>query len=145
MATHGEEKDLKNLDAVAEGTNITLHDEPVAENPESSSGDEFEKAKPDYGRKNSASTDVTELSNVTDVKSKEPEKKRSRWDRWDPMKIKPPPIPKVRGVSREYTAGLWSILTWQWVTPLMTVCVSSQCNGRVLTFSADRLLSPLGN
>ncbi|EHY51906.1 ATP-binding cassette transporter yor1 [Exophiala dermatitidis] len=32
----------------------------------------------------------------------------------------PPPIPEERGVSREYTAGFLSLLTFQWMNPLMT-------------------------
>jgi ATP-binding cassette subfamily C (CFTR/MRP) protein 1 len=136
MVDQGVEKDMKELDPMGVATNSPIHDDPVAENPESASGDEVEKARlaekypesaakatPDYGRKNSASTDLTELSSsVTDPKSKEEVKpKRSRWDRWNPLKIKPPPVPEVRGVSKEFTAGLFSLLTWNWITSLMTV------------------------
>jgi hypothetical protein len=32
-----------------------------------------------------------------------------------------PPVPKERIVSREYEAGLWSLLTFQWMSPLMAV------------------------
>jgi ATP-binding cassette subfamily C (CFTR/MRP) protein 1 len=131
MVDQGVEKEFKELDPVGIVTNTTIHDDPVAENLESSSGDEFEKAeiekkypqaiaqsKPDYGRTLSTSTDKTDLSEI----KKPEEKKRSRRDRWNPLKVKPPPVPEERGVSREYTASFWSRLTWQWVTPLMAVC-----------------------
>lgn len=36
-----------------------------------------------------------------------------------------PPVPKERSVSREYSAGFFSKLTFQWMTPLMTVCTNS--------------------
>jgi ATP-binding cassette subfamily C (CFTR/MRP) protein 1 len=136
MVDQGAEKDFKELDPVGIATNTTIHDDPIAENRESSSGDEFEKAevekkypqtstttKPNLDRSISTSTDRTDLS---DIKSKAEEKKRSRRDRWNPLKKKPPPIPEEREVSKEYTAGLWSRLTWQWVTPLMTVCKLSK-------------------
>jgi ATP-binding cassette subfamily C (CFTR/MRP) protein 1 len=34
-----------------------------------------------------------------------------------------PPVPKERIVSREYGASWWSRLTFQWITPIMTVCI----------------------
>lgn len=35
-----------------------------------------------------------------------------------------PPVPRERTVSREHRAGLLSKLTFQWMTPLMTVCAA---------------------
>ena len=32
-----------------------------------------------------------------------------------------PPVPTEREVSREYRAGFWSMLTFQWMSPLMSV------------------------
>jgi ATP-binding cassette subfamily C (CFTR/MRP) protein 1 len=157
MVAQGAEKDFKELDPVGIATNTTLHDDPVAENRESSSGDEFEKAgfdekypnettksKLDHGaRRMSSSTDRTDLS---DIKSKAEEKKRSRRDRWNPLKIKPPPIPEERQVCKEYTASFWSRLTWQWVTPLMSVCSIYQILVHfALTYSPDRVFPPFGN
>lgn len=135
MASHGEEKDLKEFDAFGQSTNNALNDEPVAENPESASPDDFEKArleekypgsaaqekKPDYGRTSTALSDSTELSEITKEKSKVEEPKRSLWDKLNPLKIKPPPVPEEREECREYKAGWFSLLTWNWVTPLMTV------------------------
>jgi hypothetical protein len=131
MVDQGAEKDFKELDPVGIATNTPLHDDPVAEAREESSGEEFEKAesekkyphsssqaKPDYGRKLSSSSETTDLS---EVKSKAEEQKRSRRDRWNPLKKKPPPVPEQREVCAEYSASFFSRLTWQWVTPLMAV------------------------
>lgn len=134
MALHGEEKDVKDFDGMAIG-NSTLNDEPVAENPESATPDDFEKAriaekypedsledkKPDYDRTVTSLSDSSGLSEITKAKSKTEKPKRSRWDRWNPLKKKPPPIPEERAPCREYKANVFSMLTWNWVTPLMTV------------------------
>lgn len=32
------------------------------------------------------------------------------------------PVPLERGVNPEYTAGFLSLLTFQWINPLMMVC-----------------------
>nr|POE63715.1 oligomycin resistance atp-dependent permease yor1 [Quercus suber] len=49
-------------------------------------------------------------------------RKRTWGERINPLKRKTlPPVPKERSVSREYHAGFFSILTFQWMAPLMTV------------------------
>jgi ATP-binding cassette, subfamily C (CFTR/MRP), member 1 len=58
----------------------------------------------------SATTRSTEASSV------EPRKKS-----WNPLKRNPPPVPKERGVSHEYTSGPVSKLFFQWVTPILAV------------------------
>lgn len=35
-----------------------------------------------------------------------------------------PPVPETRLPSREYSAGFFSQLTFQWMAPLMTVCMA---------------------
>jgi len=48
--------------------------------------------------------------------------KESRKSKLNPLKWgKMPPVPKEREVSREYTAGLLSKITFQWMSPLMNV------------------------
>lgn len=49
---------------------------------------------------------------------------RKTWsEKLNPLKYrKIPPVPKERIVSREHGASLWSKLTFQWITPIMTVC-----------------------
>lgn len=158
MAHQGVEKDLKELDPVGIETNSPLHADDVAENPESPSPADFEKArldekypqstakpKPDLERKTSETTDITELSSITQIKSKaEPTPKRSRWDRWNPIKKKPPPIPEHRVPSYEHSAGWFSLLTWGWVTPLMSVRSPSQSDRKRLTINLDWIFSTFG-
>lgn len=50
------------------------------------------------------------------------EEKRSWSERLNPLKKKTkPPIPEQRQVSREYGASFWSLLTFQWMAPIMSV------------------------
>lgn len=69
----------------------------------------------------STATTATEASlNLQSTASKEPGKRPWR-DRINPLRQgKPPPIPKERVESREYNAGFFSLLTFQWMNPLMT-------------------------
>jgi hypothetical protein len=133
MAPHPDpEKDLKSLDPVGIDTNNAApHSDPIA-TPEqaSSSGDSIydidgdekphvsEKAtRPTLKRLQSSATGVSEVSTVP------PPPKRTTWERINPLKRNPEPVPKVRGPSPEYPAGFFSMLSFHWVTPLMKVCV----------------------
>jgi ATP-binding cassette subfamily C (CFTR/MRP) protein 1 len=51
------------------------------------------------------------------------EAKGKKWyKRLNPLKrSKKPPVPKERTVSREYGASFFSLLTFHWMAPLMTV------------------------
>ena len=50
-------------------------------------------------------------------------KPRKKWyKRLNPLKRRAkPPVPQERKVSREYNASFLSLLTFQWMAPLMTV------------------------
>ena len=67
----------------------------------------------------SSATTQTEASTAIRVQSEEPRK--ATWsEKLNPLKRgKIPPIPKERVVSREYNAGFFSMLTFQWINPLM--------------------------
>ncbi|KAJ5287805.1 hypothetical protein N7478_003491 [Penicillium angulare] len=58
-----------------------------------------------------------------DVMSFESPKKKQKWyNRLNPVRWQtPPPVPEERSVSREYGAGFFSIITFQWMSPLMNV------------------------
>ena len=58
---------------------------------------------------------------VPTVAAKKPWYKTPNPMKWGSI----PPIPTERGVSREATAGWFSLLTFQWMAPVMTV--SAQC------------------
>ena len=124
------EKDLKELDPVGiNTTNPAPHSQPIASPAQSSSsgdsvydidGDEkphvSEKAtRPTLTRLQSSATGISEVSQAA------PPKKRTLWERINPLKRNPPPVPETRGPSREHNAGFFSALTFQWVTPLMKV------------------------
>lgn len=68
----------------------------------------------------SAMSGVTDASSVAyPVPWKEQEK--APWhQRMNPLRRNPPPIPEERAVSREYNASFLSLVTFQWMNPLMT-------------------------
>lgn len=70
----------------------------------------------------SIQTNNSELTEVTTVPSKAREPVKQPWThRINPLKRgKPPPVPEERILSREYKASFLSLLTFQWINPLMT-------------------------
>lgn len=126
MAEPGkQEKEYASIDPVG-AVNQTNSAEPVATEPLqyirsesdlSSSHHELEKEhRPDLDRTVTATTTTSTLSVESQPKEKKPWHKRL-----NPLKrsIKPP-IPKERNVSREYGASFLSLLTFQWMAPLMS-------------------------
>jgi hypothetical protein len=70
-------------------------------------------------RTQSATSAFTDVSEDSEPKSSI---RRRKWYRTNPLKWGPrPPVPKEREVCPEYTAGIFSRLTWQWMQPLMNV------------------------
>ena len=68
----------------------------------------------------STATEATDVTSIHDTKPENTE--RPPWHyRWNPLKRKVPPVPKERQISREYRASFLSLLTFQWINPLMTV------------------------
>ncbi|KAH3916024.1 hypothetical protein HBH56_067840 [Parastagonospora nodorum] len=73
----------------------------------------------DLSRTQSGTSAYTDISDDSDAKSS---LKRRKWYKTNPLKWGPvPPVPKTREVSPEYTASIFSLLTWQWMQPLMNV------------------------
>ncbi|KAL1304864.1 hypothetical protein AAFC00_003788 [Neodothiora populina] len=59
---------------------------------------------------------------VQSEKHSTPTEKRSWSTKLNPFKMKhPPPIPQERTVCPEYNAGFFSLLTFQWMAPIMEV------------------------
>lgn len=97
----------------------------------------YEPIKTEKGKKDGADVDTrsqrgtlsrlhtgnstyTDMSDDTDAKSAS--LKRRKWYRTNPLKWGAiPPVPKERKVSPEYSANIFSRLTWQWMQPLMNV------------------------
>ncbi|KAI9797008.1 MAG: hypothetical protein M1833_005841 [Piccolia ochrophora] len=129
MAKPGHEREHTTDDTVG-ATHSTNHDEPVATQPltyvESDSGDsaldpekkspstEGEAASPPSSEDDEKATDQVRANSIV------PKKKWYR--RMNPFeKSQPPPVPEERSVSKEYGASFWSVLTFQWMGPLMRV------------------------
>ena len=121
------EKEYSSTDPVtaAHGTNTQ---EPVATEPlqhvVSDSGSSSIKEKdvrPETTRTLTATTTRSTLTN--DGLDLEPAKTKKPWyKRLNPLQSsKKPPVPKERIVSREYGASFFSMLTFQWMAPIMRV------------------------
>lgn len=64
----------------------------------------------------------TSMASEAQLPSDQPPRKQTWGDRLNPFKHKNlPPIPDERTPSREYTAGFFSLLTFQWMAKLMSV------------------------
>ncbi|KAK3076965.1 hypothetical protein LTS18_011539, partial [Coniosporium uncinatum] len=76
-------------------------------------------------RRNPLTRNQSEMTDYSEVEVKTTprmEEKRRKWyQKLNPLKRKIPPIPEERQVSREYNAGFFSMLTFQWMAPLMSV------------------------
>ena len=126
------EKDLKELDPIGiETNNAAPHTNPLVSPTSSSSGnsiydghDDEKDRDPEKSKRleltqiKSNATGISALSQLTEA---DQPKKRTLWERVNPLKRNPPPVPEVRGPSREHTAGFFSLVTFQWVTPMMQV------------------------
>jgi ATP-binding cassette, subfamily C (CFTR/MRP), member 1 len=131
MTEHDEEKELHR--ALNHGRNaeaeLNERNEPVNTEPLRyvETEKDIEKMGEDFGdekavRRITTTTSAAE-STSDDVDIKEEVKPKPPWyDRINPLKRrKPPPVPEDRIVSREYGAPFLSLLTFQWMNPVMTV------------------------
>ena len=125
MSTPGDEKEwrLNDQEVAAESTRDS---EPVATEPLEAVGTEKELEKElEVGPEKLTSrfeSGITDFSDdVVDAKS-EASGKKKWYRRLNLLKRrKKPAIPETRQVSREYHAGFLSLLTFQWMAPLMSV------------------------
>lgn len=85
----------------------------------SSSDQEKREGLPNLHRNTTATTTTSTLTAESHTNA--PQKRKPWYRRLNPLKrsIKPP-IPKERRVSREYGASFLSLLTFQWMAPLMS-------------------------
>lgn len=95
---------------------------------ETESQDEIEKEKSSrrgIRRMESNWTTATETSIATTERTQTqdiPPRKRTLGEKLNPLKSKyPPPVPEERTPSREQNANFFSALTFQWISPLMSV------------------------
>ena len=123
MAESGhQEKEYASTDPVG-AVNDTHTSEPVATEPlqlvvsdsDSTSSEPKTPDRPAASRNLSTTT-------TTSTQAPEPESgpKKPWYKSLNPLKSRTkPPIPKERIVSREYGASFWSLLTFQWMAPIM--------------------------
>ncbi len=134
MAGYGEEKEFRTTDPVA-ATNVTNSSEPVATEPlqyvDSESSISEREKDPEKSVKRTTTARTTSTAGASalssqgeETKSTEQKAAKKAWyKRLNPLKRgHKPPVPKERVVSREYEAGFFSRLTFQWMSPLMRVC-----------------------
>lgn len=77
-------------------------------------------------RRESDATTSTVTTNTTEVtvgkqQTREERASGKRFFSWLTRTRPPPPYPSERTVSPEYTAGIFSRLTFQWMSPMMSV------------------------
>ena len=129
------EKEYSSTDPVA-AVNHTNNAEPVATEPlqyvvsdsDSSSDAEKkeynEKLEDEVEKSEQATRTVTTatINSTLTVESTVPQGKKPWYKRLNPLKrsVKPP-VPRERKVSREYQASFLSLLTFQWMAPIMSV------------------------
>ncbi|KAK4692035.1 hypothetical protein P7C71_g5091, partial [Lecanoromycetidae sp. Uapishka_2] len=128
MAETGkQEKEYASTDPVGAAAQ-TNNAEPVAtaplqyvgsESDLSSSDQENKETRPEVSR--TLTTTTTGSSFTVESRTDEPRKKKAWYKRLNPLKrSSKPPIPKERRISREYGANFLSLLTFQWMAPLMS-------------------------
>lgn len=88
-----------------------------------------EHSEKEHERVNSPSTDSssgsqTEAGTVSPQENTGSSPPKLKWyRRLNPLRLRtPPPVPKERITSRERDAGILSVMTFQWMSPLMMVC-----------------------
>jgi ATP-binding cassette, subfamily C (CFTR/MRP), member 1 len=138
MADNSVEKETKPADPVA-AVDATANSEPTSpaapydddvdpeEDIRRAEEDEEKRAeREEMKRTQSYATDTSVLTRTTTRQStpvvqKKPWYKTPNPLRWGDI----PPVPEKRGPSREYNASWWSLLTFQWMAPLMSVRLPS--------------------
>ena len=85
----------------------------------SSSDHDKKRTRPDVTR--TLTTTTTTSSMTAESRDAEPQKKKPWYKRLNPLKSSTKsPVPRERRISREYGAPFLSLLTFQWMAPLMS-------------------------
>ncbi|PZD05513.1 MdlB, ABC-type multidrug transport system, ATPase and permease component [Pyrenophora tritici-repentis] len=116
------EKEFGLVDPQAAAENPTGY-EPIRSEPQEKiveTGDSH-GSKGRLARLQSSTSAYSETSDAETDTTRSIRKKKPFYKRLNFLKRNPPPVPKQRVVCPEYTAGLFSRLSWQWMQPLMAV------------------------
>lgn len=103
-------------------TPASVYDDPEKEIRKEDDSDEHQVEREELKHTQSRATDtstITRTTTRTSVPAKKLWYKKINPLLWGPV----PPVPQEREVSREYGAGFFSRLTFQWMAPLMSVSV----------------------
>jgi ATP-binding cassette subfamily C (CFTR/MRP) protein 1 len=96
--------------------------ETAAVNADLEASHEKRSTRGDLSRLQSSTSGVSEYSDEVSSTRSTKKGKKKWYKRANPLKWgAKPPIPTTREVSAEYHAGWFSRLTWQWMSPIMTV------------------------
>ena len=127
MAEDGRhEKEYKSTDPVGAVNGINTS-EPVAtqtlqyvgSESDSSSAEDKREERRDLTKMQS--TDTTTSALTVESRTQDDSPPKAWYKRMNPLKRRrKPPVPKERTISREYGAGFLSLLTFQWMAPLMS-------------------------
>ena len=101
-----------------------VEEQPIGESKSGSSSDPDLKKprRPELDREQTNATTITNDSTLSRSESRDQPSQKRSWLRWLTFKSRTvPPIPKERIVSREYRANIFSVITFQWMTPIMKV------------------------
>ena len=122
----GQEKEYGSTDPVG-AVNETNTTEPVAPqdlrivDSTSISSSDDEKKEEGLGATRTLSRITTTSSYTVEPEQPQDRPPKPWYKRLNPLKRRiKPPVPKERTVSREYGANFFSLLTFQWMAPLMT-------------------------
>lgn len=114
-----EDKEADKIEKIEERRADSTSDDDDGNGEGSSDGRQRQQAHltqtKSYATDTSAATGVTGVEDLNRPKSWHSKLNPLRWG-------KVPPIPEEPAVSREASAGFWSLLTFAWMAPLMTVC-----------------------
>ena len=126
MAESGkQEKEYPSTDPVG-AVNETHSSEPITTEPPQCVGSESDLSSSNHEQKEEDRTDVHRTVTATTTASTlsvepQPKGKKPWYKCLNPLKRSTkPPVPKERSVSREYGASFLSLLTFQWMAPLMS-------------------------
>ncbi|KAI9149228.1 ABC multidrug transporter [Paramyrothecium foliicola] len=161
MAEPPEAKELKAQDTLAatvDPTNEERHDDSdssIAAQLNEKDPDRIEKiggsedddadhvaTRPELAATKSYATDTSAATGLTTPAAGEKKPWYKNWNslRWGD----PPPIPEERIVSREYKAGFFSLLTFQWMGPLMSTGYKRPLDQKdIWSVNPDRACEPM--
>lgn len=105
---------------------VTAEPMPASKIESEPSSTDIEKSFPlDATRVATQTTVTSALTMDPESESSDSETDKPWYKRLNPVKKKKIPVPKERTVSREYGASFLSLLTFQWMAPIMKVSVRS--------------------